>query len=134
LEGLASGAIKYSCQVECSYQITGGEVMAGIGDIAREGGVKYEDASKVIDGIRALLKQGEKITLQDFGTFSIDVQDERVARNPQNGEEVETGSKSVPKFRFNYTFRKIIQESVPVDYEKLEKKRLRKAKLESRKK
>ena len=107
--------------------------MAGIGDIAREGGVKYEDASKTIDGIRKLLISGEKITLQDFGTFSIDVQDERVARNPQNGEEVETGSKSVPKFRFNYTFRRIIEESVPVDNEKLDRKRQRKEKLLSKK-
>lgn len=106
--------------------------MAGIGDIAREAGVKYEDASKTIDGIRSLLKKGDKITLQDFGTFFVDVQDERNARNPQSGEKVVTPAKSVPKFRFNYTFRKIIEENVTVDVEKLDKKRARKAKLESK--
>lgn len=107
--------------------------MAGIGDIAKQAGVKYEDASKTIDGIRELLKQGEKITLQDFGTFFVDVQDERKARNPQTGDEVPTEAKSIPKFRFNYTFRKVIEESVKVDTEKLEKKRARKAKLASKK-
>jgi len=107
--------------------------MAGIGDIAREGNVKYEDAANTIKGIRELLKKGEKITLQDFGTFSIDVQDERQARNPQTGEGVATVAKSVPKFRFNYTFRKTIEEAVAVDTDKLTRKRLRKEKLEGKK-
>jgi DNA-binding protein HU-beta len=79
------------------------------------------------------LKKGEKITLQDFGTFFVDVQDERLARNPQTGDQVETEAKSVPKFRFNYTFRKVIEELVIVDKEKLDKKRERKIKLQAKK-
>lgn len=108
--------------------------MAGIGDIAKEAGVKYEDASAVIEGIRQLLLKGEKITLQDFGTFDIDVQDERKARNPQTGDEVPVAAKSVPKFKFNYTFRKKIDETLKVDADKLAKKRERKAKIEAKKK
>lgn len=106
--------------------------MAGIGDIAKEAGVKYEDAAATIDGIRKLLLKGEKITLQDFGTFDIDVQDERIARNPQTGEEIKVDAKSIPKFRFNYTFRKKVEENVKVDAEKLAKKRERKAKVEAK--
>ena len=100
--------------------------MAGIGDIAKAGGVKYEDAAKTIEGVRQLLKSGEKITLQDFWTFSIDVQAERAGINPTTKEAVLTPAKSVPKFKFNYTFRKQIEEGVVVDKEKLEKKKERK--------
>lgn len=106
--------------------------MAGIGDIAKKAGVKYEDAAATINGIRQLLLEGEKITLQDFGTFDIDVQDERIARNPQTGEEVPVPAKSVPKFRFNYTFRKKVEEAVKVDKNKLTKKRERKAKAKAK--
>jgi nucleoid DNA-binding protein len=105
------------------------KIMAGIGDIAKKGGVKYEDAAATIDGIRQLILEGEKITLQDFGTFDIDVQDERTARNPQTGAEVPVAAKSIPKFRFNYTFRKKVEETVKVDKDKLAKKRDRKEKI-----
>jgi nucleoid DNA-binding protein len=106
--------------------------MAGIGDIAKEAGVKYEDVSKTIDGLRNLLRKGEKITLQDFGTFSIDVQDERNARNPQTGASVKTEAKSVPKFKFNYTFKQSISDTVKVDPDRLAKKREAKAKHEAK--
>lgn len=106
--------------------------MAGLNDIAKESGVKYEDASKVIDGIRNLLLKGDKITLQDFGSFSIDVQDERNARNPQSGEVVKTEVKSIPKFAFNYTFKKKVAETVKPDPEKLAKKREKKEKYNAK--
>jgi nucleoid DNA-binding protein len=105
--------------------------MAGIGDIAREAGVKYEDVSKTFDGIRSLILKNEKITIQDFGTWSVEVQDERDARNPQEGGTVHVPSKSVPKFKFNYAFRKRIAESVKVDQDKLKKKREHKAKIQA---
>lgn len=106
--------------------------MAGIGDIAKKAGVKYEDASATIEGIRQLLLAGEKITLQDFGTFDLDVQDERNARNPQTGKAVPVKAKSVPRFKFNFTFKKKIEESVAVDPEKLAKKRARKEKINAK--
>lgn len=96
--------------------------MAGIGDIAKEAGVKYEDTSAVINALRELIKKGEKITLQDFGTFSIDVQAERKGRNPSTGDVVVTPAKSVPKFKFNYGFKDKVAEAIPVDQEKLQKK------------
>lgn len=102
--------------------------MAGIGDIAKASGVKYEDVALTIEGIRKLLFGGEKITIQDFGTFLIDVKDEAKARNVSNQTEIIVPAKSIPKFRFNYTFRKKIEEAVSVDKEKLEKKREKKEK------
>jgi DNA-binding protein HU-beta len=106
--------------------------MAGIGDIAKAGGVKYEAVSATIEGIRKLLMQGEKITLQDFGTFYIDVQDKKKARKVATKEEINVPEKSVPKFRFNYTFKSKIAEDVAVDKEKLNKKRDRKAKYDAK--
>jgi DNA-binding protein HU-beta len=102
--------------------------MAGIGDIAKAGGVKYEDAAATIEGIRKLILEGVKITIQDFGTFDIDARDSKEARNVATNEKIFVKEKSVPKFRFNYTFRKKVEESVEVDTEKLNKKREKKAK------
>lgn len=106
--------------------------MAGIGDISKEAGVKYEDTSAVINALRELIKRGEKITLQDFGTFSIDVQDERKGRNPSTGDPIVTPAKSVPKFKFNYQFKEKVAAALPVDQEKLEKKRAFKEKVTSK--
>ncbi|MDF2615446.1 MAG: Bacterial DNA-binding protein [Sedimentibacter sp.] len=106
--------------------------MAGIGDIAKAAGVKYEAVSATIEGIRSLLMQGEKITLQDFGTFYIDVQDKKVARKVATSEKIDVPEKSVPKFRFNYTFKAKVAEKVKVDKEKLQKKRERKAKYDAK--
>jgi nucleoid DNA-binding protein len=102
--------------------------MAGIGDIAKAGGLKYEDVSKTIDGIRKLIKSGEKITLQDFGTFYLDVQDKKKARKVATNEQIDVPAKMVPKFRFNYTFKSQIAEEIKVDSDKLKKKRERKDK------
>lgn len=106
--------------------------MAGIGDIAKAAGVKYEAVSATIEGIRKLLFQGEKITLQDFGTFYIDVQDKKKARKVATKEEINVPEKSVPKFRFNYTFKSKVADEVAVDKDKLKKKRERKAKYDAK--
>lgn len=92
--------------------------MAGIGDIAREAGVKYEDTAQVFEGVRKLLRKGEKITLQDFGTFSVKDQAARVGRNPSTGEPVQVPAKTVPKFKFNYIFKQSIAEALPVNESK----------------
>lgn len=98
--------------------------MAGLNDVAKMGGVKYEDAAKTIEGIRQLIKSGEKVTIQDFGTFSLDVQDERESRNPSNpGETFITPAKMIPKFKFSYTFKEKVAEEVEIDEEMLKEKR-----------
>ena len=78
--------------------------MAGIGEIAAKGGVKYDDASKTLKGLVALvkeLKMGEKITVQGLGTFSLVEHAERTGRNPQSGEPVLVPAKTVPKLAMN---------------------------------
>jgi len=106
--------------------------MAGIGDIAKKAGVKYEDAAATIEGIRQLVLEGVKITIQDFGTFSVDVSDSKEARNVATNEAIQVAAKSVPKFKFNYTFRKKVEENVEIDEEKLQKKREKKEKYYSK--
>ena len=106
--------------------------MAGIGDIAKKAGVKYDDAAATVDALRQLILEGTKITIQDFGTFSIDVSDSKEARNVATNEKIQVKEKSVPKFKFNYTFRKKVEETVAVDAEKLQKKRDKKEKYYSK--
>lgn len=93
--------------------------MAGLGDIQREAnqvkeGVKvnYEQVGAVIEGIKRLICKGEKITIQDFGTFMVVDKPARTARNPQTGETIQVPAKKVPKFRFNYGFRNKVNEAL----------------------
>lgn len=94
--------------------------MAGIGDIQREANkaadegikVSYEQVSAVIEGIRQLIYKGEKITLQDFGTYSIKDVKAKTARNPRTGDPVDVPAKKVPKFVFNYNFRTKVNEKL----------------------
>ncbi|MBZ4649258.1 HU family DNA-binding protein [Thermosipho sp. (in: thermotogales)] len=93
--------------------------MAGLGDIQREAntykeGVKvnYDQVAAVFEGIRKLLMAGEKITIQNFGTYSIADKAAHTARNPKTGETVQIPAKKVPKFRFNYNFKNQVNEAL----------------------
>lgn len=98
--------------------------MAGLGEVAKVSGIKYEDAKKIIDGIKELIQKGEKVTIQDFGTFKLDVQDEKESRNPSNPEETFTvPAKMIPKFKFSQTFKNQLAEEIAIDEEMLKAKR-----------
>lgn len=103
--------------------------MAGIGDIQREANnseyakqqevkVSYEQVAAAIEGIRCLLKKGEKITLQDFGTFTIKEKKAGIARNPATGEEVQVPRKFWPHFKFNEKFKAAVNEALNPDLQK----------------
>lgn len=98
--------------------------MAGLNEIAKVSGVKYEDALKVINGIKDTIKKGERVTIQDLGTFSLDVQDERESRNPSiPGETFIVPAKMIPKFKFSQSFKNTVSEEVAIDQEMLANKR-----------
>jgi DNA-binding protein HU-beta len=71
--------------------------------VAEEGGVTKKDAriviGTVLDGVSKGLKEDGKVTLVDFGTFSVVERKARKARNPQTGEEIDVPAKRVPKFK-----------------------------------
>ena len=71
--------------------------------IAAEAGLTKVDAKKAVDAFIKTtgeqLKDGEKIALVGFGTFSVSERPARVGRNPKTGEKIEVEKKRVVRFK-----------------------------------
>ena len=71
--------------------------------VAKDAGISRAMAGKVlnsiIDTVTKALKEGDKVSLVGFGTFSIVNRKARKGRNPQTGEEIEIPAKKVVKFK-----------------------------------
>lgn len=52
-----------------------------------------------VNTVTQALREGEKVTLVGFGTFSISKRIERNGRNPQTGEMIKIKAKKVAKFK-----------------------------------
>ena len=80
--------------------------------IAREADLTKAQAGKALDAtvkaISEALKQGDKITIVGFGTFSVGERAARVGKNPQTGERLEIKASKVPKFKAG----KLLKDSV----------------------
>ena len=57
-----------------------------------------EAITSFLDSIKEGLKNGEKITIIGFGSFSVVERKARMGRNPQTGEEIEIPAKKTVKF------------------------------------
>jgi integration host factor subunit beta len=55
--------------------------------------------SLVFDSMSEALKEGEKVEIRGFGSFTIRDRDAREARNPKSGELVKIPSKKTPFFK-----------------------------------
>ncbi len=53
----------------------------------------------LLETITDSLKDGDKVTLVGFGTFSVSERAGRTGRNPQTGEAIEIPPSKVPKFK-----------------------------------
>lgn len=62
----------------------------------------------VIDAIADTLLSGENVSISNFGTFRLDHDDARRARNPQTGEVVEIPSRYNVRFKVSPTFRAVV--------------------------
>ena len=71
--------------------------------VAVESGLTKLDARKAVDAfiktVGEQLKQGEKIALVGFGTFSVLERSARTGRNPQTGAKLEIGKRNIIKFK-----------------------------------
>jgi len=71
--------------------------------VSVESGLTKLDARKAVDGfiktVGEQLKQGEKIALVGFGTFSVLERSARTGRNPQTGAKLEIGKRNIIKFK-----------------------------------
>jgi integration host factor subunit beta len=55
--------------------------------------------SLVFDSMSEALKEGEKVEIRGFGSFTIRDREAREARNPKSGELVKIPSKKTPFFK-----------------------------------
>ena len=53
----------------------------------------------IFDSMEESLKQGNRIEIRGFGSFSLNHRPPRVGRNPRSGERVEVPEKWVPHFK-----------------------------------
>ncbi len=74
-----------------------------ISKIAADAGISKAQAgdalNAVLDGIAGALKDGDKVTLIGFGTFSVSKRDARIGRNPKTNAKIEIPAKTVVKFK-----------------------------------
>ena len=55
--------------------------------------------NSILGSIGETLKDGDKVSLVGFGTFSISHREARTGRNPQTGQAIQIAAKNVVKFK-----------------------------------
>src|SRR5437588_8699275 len=53
----------------------------------------------VLDDIIGALKQGERVNISGFGTFSVSTRQARTGRNPKTGESIQISASRSAKFK-----------------------------------
>lgn len=73
-----------------------------VGKIALDARLTRTQATRALDafleGIRASLVRGDRVTLSGFGTFGVSHRKARKVRNPRGGSAIEIAAKRVPRF------------------------------------
>ena len=64
-----------------------------------------EVVNGVFDDIIAALKNGDKVNISGFGTFSVSNRKARVGRNPKTGETIQIASSRAAKFKAGKTLK-----------------------------
>ncbi len=71
--------------------------------MAKASGMSKAAAEKALNGmldsISGALKQGDKVTLVGFGTFSVSKRAARQGRNPQTGNPITIKARKVARFK-----------------------------------
>jgi len=71
--------------------------------MADESGLSKADAKRALEGFTNVtakaLKQGDRVALVGFGSFSVSERAARKGRNPQTGKEIKIAAKKVVKFK-----------------------------------
>lgn len=74
-----------------------------INAMAEKAGITKADAKKALDAFTEVtgdaLKNGDKISLIGFGTFSVTKREARTGRNPRTGETLQIKAKNLAKFK-----------------------------------
>ncbi len=76
------------------------ELVAKMAEIADLPKVTAEKAlNAFMEAVTEALKEGDKVTLVGFGTFSVSQRAERMGRNPRTGEQIKIPARKVVKFK-----------------------------------
>lgn len=71
--------------------------------IAAEAGISKVEAKKALEAflgsVEKTLKEGGKVSLVGFGSWSVTEKPEREGRNPQTGKTIKIAAKKVVKFK-----------------------------------
>ena len=74
-----------------------------VDSIAQDAGLSKVDAGNALNAflsnVEGALRDGKKVQLIGFGTFSVASRAERVGRNPQTGANIKIEAKKVAKFK-----------------------------------
>ena len=81
--------------------------MAEGAEISKAAATKALDS--MLEAIEGALKEGDKVTLVGFGTFSVTERAERNGRNPQTGAEIKIPAAKVPKFKAGNKLKEVVQ-------------------------
>lgn len=73
------------------------ESVASKADLPRN--VAEKAVNVLFDDIVAALRDGDKVSISGFGTFSVAVRKPRTGRNPKTGESIEIGETRAAKFK-----------------------------------
>ncbi|MGB5230826.1 MAG: HU family DNA-binding protein [Desulfoprunum sp.] len=73
------------------------ESISGAADISKAAAEKALNGT--LSAIAEALKEGDKVTLVGFGTFSVSKREARQGRNPQTGKAIKIPGKKVAKFK-----------------------------------
>ena len=73
------------------------EKLAAGADIPKVRAARYINI--LVGAIQDALIGGEKVTISDFGTFTISQRREFTGHNPKNGQEIRVPSRRIPVFR-----------------------------------
>src|SRR5271156_695152 len=66
----------------------------------------------LLDDIVAALKQGERVNISGFGTFSVSERASRVGRNPKTGEAIQISASRSAKFKPGKQLKDSLNEGV----------------------
>ncbi len=93
-----------------------------VGKIVEKSGLKKADAVKALaafqESVTEALKDGDKVQLIGFGTFSVRDRAPRVARSPRTGETIQVDASKLPAFKAGAKLRAAVK---PAKVEKAKK-------------
>jgi DNA-binding protein HU-beta len=83
-----------------------------IDSLANKAELPKQQAEEIVNGlfddIVGALKNGDKVNISGFGTFSVSERKARTGRNPKTGEAIQIAASRAPKFKAG----KILKESL----------------------